>query len=127
MARATSLFRNFRNGLRTYWDAGALSPFPIAATVRNYRAAWLSALFLPVVSRVAVRSGIPAARLLIPVGFCVILGGTITLVGSSPLILLNELVRHTNALLFKNAGPGRHNMVYRRGDGSIGWVEPRQA
>ncbi len=32
--------------------------------------------------------------------------------------------RHTNALFFKNAGTGRHNMVYRRGDGSIGWVEP---
>lgn len=33
-------------------------------------------------------------------------------------------LRNTNALLFKNAGTGRHNMVYRRGDGSIGWVEP---
>ena len=34
-------------------------------------------------------------------------------------------LRNTNALLFKNAGTGRHNMVYRRDDGSIGWVEPR--
>ena len=34
-------------------------------------------------------------------------------------------LRNTNALLFKNAGTGLHNMVYRRGDGSIGWVEPR--
>lgn len=33
-------------------------------------------------------------------------------------------LRDTNALFFKNAGTGRHNMVYRRGDGSIGWVEP---
>jgi hypothetical protein len=33
-------------------------------------------------------------------------------------------LRNTNALLFKNAGTGVHNMVYRRGDGSIGWVEP---
>lgn len=33
-------------------------------------------------------------------------------------------LRNTVALLFKNAGTGRHNMVYRRGDGSIGWVEP---
>jgi len=33
-------------------------------------------------------------------------------------------LRHTTALFFKNAGTGRHNMVYRRGDGSIGWVEP---
>jgi ribosomal subunit interface protein len=34
-------------------------------------------------------------------------------------------LRNTNALLFKNAGTGTYNMVYRRGDGSIGWVEPR--
>jgi ribosomal subunit interface protein len=33
-------------------------------------------------------------------------------------------LRHTTALLFKNAGTGKHNMVYRRPDGSIGWVEP---
>lgn len=33
-------------------------------------------------------------------------------------------LRHTNALFFKNAGTGRHNMVYRRNDGTIGWVEP---
>ncbi|RDC61158.1 uncharacterized protein HME9302_02377 [Alteripontixanthobacter maritimus] len=35
-------------------------------------------------------------------------------------------LRDTNALFFKNGKTGRHNMVYRRGDGSIGWVEPRQ-
>jgi ribosomal subunit interface protein len=34
-------------------------------------------------------------------------------------------LRDTTALLFKNAGTGVHNMVYRRRDGSIGWVEPR--
>lgn len=34
-------------------------------------------------------------------------------------------LRDTNALFFKNAGSDRHNMVYRRNDGSIGWVEPR--
>ncbi|MFN3863601.1 MAG: ribosome hibernation-promoting factor, HPF/YfiA family [Erythrobacter sp.] len=34
-------------------------------------------------------------------------------------------LRNTTALFFKNAGTGRHNMVYRRSDGSIGWVEPR--
>lgn len=33
-------------------------------------------------------------------------------------------LRNTNALLFKNAGTGVHNMVYRRDDGTIGWVEP---
>lgn len=34
-------------------------------------------------------------------------------------------LRNTTALFFKNAGTQRHNMVYRRADGSIGWVEPR--
>jgi ribosomal subunit interface protein len=34
-------------------------------------------------------------------------------------------LRNTNALLFRNSGTGMFNMVYRRGDGTIGWVEPR--
>lgn len=34
-------------------------------------------------------------------------------------------LRNTTALLFKNSKSGIHNMVYRREDGSIGWVEPR--
>lgn len=33
-------------------------------------------------------------------------------------------LRNTNALLFKNARTGAFNMVYRRDDRSIGWVEP---
>jgi ribosomal subunit interface protein len=36
-------------------------------------------------------------------------------------------LRNTNALLFVNSASGDHNMVYRRDDGSIGWVEPRRA
>ena len=34
-------------------------------------------------------------------------------------------LRNTNALLFVNSKTGAHNMVYRRTDGTIGWVEPR--
>lgn len=34
-------------------------------------------------------------------------------------------LRNTTALLFTNVGTGRLNMVYRREDGNIGWVEPR--
>jgi ribosomal subunit interface protein len=33
-------------------------------------------------------------------------------------------LRNTNALMFRNAGTGDYNMIYRRGDGTIGWVEP---
>ena len=39
-------------------------------------------------------------------------------------VMLLDL-QDTPALFFKNAGTGRHNMVYRRADGSIGWVEPQ--
>jgi ribosomal subunit interface protein len=35
-------------------------------------------------------------------------------------------LRNTNALLFVNSASGDHNMVYRRDDGSIGWVEPQR-
>lgn len=34
-------------------------------------------------------------------------------------------LRNTNALLFLNSKSGAHNMVYRRNDGTIGWVEPQ--
>lgn len=34
-------------------------------------------------------------------------------------------LRNTNALMFKNARSGALNMVYRRDDGTIGWVEPQ--
>jgi ribosomal subunit interface protein len=34
-------------------------------------------------------------------------------------------LRNTNALLFLNAGTASYNMVYRRHDGTIGWVEPK--
>jgi len=44
-------------------------------------------------------------------------------VSVSDAVMMLDL-RHTPALFFKNAGTGRHNMVYRRADGSIGWVEP---
>ncbi len=36
-------------------------------------------------------------------------------------------LRNTTALLFVNSVTGDHNMVYRREDGTIGWVEPRAA
>lgn len=55
------------------------------------------ALFLPVVSRISGRTGLPMSRLLIPMGFCVIVGGT--MIGSSLLILLNDLILTSNQVL----------------------------
>jgi ribosomal subunit interface protein len=42
----------------------------------------------------------------------------------SDAVMLMDL-RNTSALMFKNSGTGELNMVYRREDGNIGWVEPR--
>ncbi len=58
-----------------------------------------TALFLPVVSKISVRTDIPLSRMLMPMGFCAIMGGTLTMVGSSPLILLNDLILASNASL----------------------------
>ena len=33
-------------------------------------------------------------------------------------------LRNTNALMFRNPKSGDYNLVYRRDDGTIGWVEP---
>ncbi|MBT7444952.1 MAG: SLC13 family permease [Methylococcales bacterium] len=65
----------------------------ISSFMQNVGAA---ALFLPVVSRISARSGLPMSRLLMPMGFCAILGGTVTMIGSSPLILLNDLILTIN-------------------------------
>lgn len=65
----------------------------ISSFMQNVGAA---ALFLPVVSRISARTQLPLSRLLMPMGFCAILGGTMTLVGSSPMILLNDLILTAN-------------------------------
>ena len=41
----------------------------------------------------------------------------------SDAVMLMDL-RNTTALMFKNSATGEFNMVYRREDGNIGWVEP---
>jgi di/tricarboxylate transporter len=64
--------------------AGLLSGF-----MQNISAA---ALFLPVTKKVAYRLRISAHSLVMPMGFCTIIGGTLTLVGSSPMLLLNDLL-----------------------------------
>ncbi len=74
----------------------------ISSFMQNIGAA---ALFLPVVSRISRRTAIPLSRLLMPMGFCAILGGTMTMVGSSPLILLNDLLESANLYFPDNAIP----------------------
>ncbi|MGL1932445.1 MAG: SLC13 family permease [Desulfotalea sp.] len=65
----------------------------ISSFMQNVGAA---ALFLPVVRRMSKSAGVNISKLLMPIGFSAILGGTITLVGSSPLIMLNDLISPYN-------------------------------
>ncbi len=65
----------------------------ISSFMQNIGAA---ALFLPAIQRISKRLKIPMSKLLMPVGFSAILGGTLTLVGCSPLILLNDLMGQFN-------------------------------
>src|SRR6185437_1079458 len=56
----------------------------------------LAALFLPVVSRVSARTGLPLKRLLLPMACCILCGTNMTLISNSPLILLNDLIVSAN-------------------------------
>lgn len=64
---------------------GALSAF-----MQNVGAA---AMVLPALLRLARTRGLSLSRTLMPVGFAAILGGCLTMVGSGPLIILNDLLR----------------------------------
>ncbi len=61
----------------------------ISSFMQNIGAA---ALFLPATMRISRQLSIPAGKILMPMGFCAITGGCLTLVGSSPLIMLNDLM-----------------------------------
>lgn len=56
----------------------------------------VTALFLPVASRLSTRTGVPLSRMLLPIAACVIMGGGLSMVGNSPLILLNDLLQAAN-------------------------------
>lgn len=66
-------------------SVGILSGF-----IQNIGAA---ALFLPGILNISRREKIPASALIMPIGFAAIVGGTLSMVGSGPLILINDLLR----------------------------------
>lgn len=63
----------------------------MSGLIQNIGAA---ALFLPGILQVSRRTKIPPSSLIMPIGFAAILGGTLTMVGSGPLILVNDLLRN---------------------------------
>ncbi len=54
------------------------------------------ALFLPVTARISSRSGIGLSRLLLPIAAAIVMGGGLTMIGNSPLMLLNDLLVAAN-------------------------------
>jgi len=54
------------------------------------------ALYLPVASRLSSRTGLALSRLLLPIAAAIVMGAALTMVGNSPLILLNDLLVSAN-------------------------------
>jgi len=69
----------------------SLSTGLLSGLIQNIGSA---ALFLPGILQVSRRTKIPASSLIMPIGFAAILGGALTMVGSGPLILVNDLLRN---------------------------------
>lgn len=51
-----------------------------------------AALMLPATLQISRKSKIPVSKLMMPMGFCANMGGNLTLVGSTPFIILNDLM-----------------------------------
>ena len=71
----------------------------------------LATLFLPVVSRVSARTGVPISRLLLPMACCILAGTNMTMISNSPLILLNDLIASANRNLPPGAVRARDQVV----------------
>lgn len=67
----------------------SLSVGLISAFMQNVGAA---ALFLPIILIIAKKEDYSPSELIMPMGFAAILGGTLTMVASGPLIILNDLL-----------------------------------
>lgn len=56
----------------------------------------VTSLFLPVTARLSSRTGLSLAQLLFPIAVAIILGGQLTMIGNSPLMMLNDLLNSAN-------------------------------
>jgi di/tricarboxylate transporter len=57
------------------------------------------ALYMPVASRLSSRTGLPLSRFLLPIAAAIIMASSMTMVGSAPLIMLNDLLMSANGNL----------------------------
>lgn len=86
-----TLMRPLSSRLRTPWSqVGVLAACVtvLSAIVKNIGAL---AIFMPIALQTARRTGTPASRLLMPMAFGSLLGGLITLIGTSPNIIVSRM------------------------------------
>ena len=67
----------------------AIRSYYASALMSNVGAA---ALMLPATLQVAKKSRISVSKLVMPMGFCANMGGNLTLIGSTPFIILNDVM-----------------------------------
>ncbi len=87
---AQFILRVSGKGTRRILSTVSVSVGLLSAFIQNIGAA---ALFLPVMMGISKREKISISSLLMPMGFAALLGGTLTMVGTSSLIVLNDLLR----------------------------------
>ena len=100
LAKTATLILRIAGGVESRLAIAVTSTVGLLSSVIQSQA--LAALFVPVVSRVSSRTGVPLKRLLLPMGFAILAGTNMTLVSNSPLILLNDLIANAN----RNLPPG---------------------
>ncbi|MDN5923459.1 MAG: SLC13 family permease, partial [Xanthomonadales bacterium] len=100
LAKAASLILRVAGGAESRLGVAVNTTVGALSSVIQSQA--LAALFLPVVSRVSARTGVPLKRLLLPMAFSILAGTNMTLVSNSPLILLNDLIANAD----RNLPPG---------------------
>ncbi len=71
----------------------SISVGTLSAFMQNIGAA---ALFLPGTLEISRKTKIPISQLIMPIGFAAILGGSLTMVGSGHLILINDLLKNAD-------------------------------
>ncbi len=86
---ASAIIRYAGNGERRINTTIGVTVGLFSAVMQNIGVA---ALFLPAVKRIGKQTGIPVSRLMMPMGFAAILGGSMTMIASGPLIVLNDLL-----------------------------------
>ena len=86
---ADFILRVAGHGKRRIISTVSLTVGVLSGFMQNIGAA---ALFLPVMTGISKRENIPISGLLMPMGFAALLGGTLTMVGTSSLIVLNDLL-----------------------------------